>query len=87
MTENDITGIIVDCCLRIHKTLGPGLLESVYEELLAHELKKKGLRMKTKRDSYFLRRYQAGCWIQGRFNCRRDGHHRVEICSGCNSSA
>ncbi len=43
MTENDITGNIVDCCVKIHKTLGPGLLESVYEEVLAYELKKKGL--------------------------------------------
>jgi len=43
MTENDITGIIIDCCVRMHKTLGPGLLESVYEEVLAYELKKKGL--------------------------------------------
>jgi GxxExxY protein len=43
MTENDITGNIVDCCVKIHRTLGPGLLESVYEEVLACELKKKGL--------------------------------------------
>ncbi len=43
MTENDITGIIVDCSVKIHKTLGPGLFESVYEEVLAHELKKKVL--------------------------------------------
>ena len=43
MTENDITGNIVDCCIKIHRTLGPGLLESVYEEILAYELKKKGL--------------------------------------------
>jgi GxxExxY protein len=43
MTENDITGNIVDCCVKMHRTLGPGLLESVYEEVLAYELKKKGL--------------------------------------------
>lgn len=43
MTENDITGAVVDCCLKIHKTLDPGLLESVYEEVLAYELKKRGL--------------------------------------------
>jgi GxxExxY protein len=43
MTENDITGNIIDCCIKIHRTLGPGLLESVYEEVLAYELKKKGL--------------------------------------------
>ncbi len=43
MTENDITGNIIDCCVKIHKALGPGLLESVYEEVLSYELKKKGL--------------------------------------------
>ncbi|HUJ16927.1 MAG TPA: GxxExxY protein [Nitrospirota bacterium] len=44
MTENDITGVVVDCCVKIHKLLGPGLLESVYEEILSHDLEKKGMR-------------------------------------------
>jgi GxxExxY protein len=44
MTENDITGSIVDCCVKIHKTLSPGLLESVYEEVLTYELHRKRLR-------------------------------------------
>ena len=43
MTENEITGTIIDCCIKIHRTLGPGLLESVYEEILVYELKNKGL--------------------------------------------
>ena len=43
MTENEITAIIIDCCIKIHKTLGPGLLESVYENVLVYELKKRGL--------------------------------------------
>jgi len=34
----------VDCCYRIHTTLGPGLLESVYLEILIYELKKSGLK-------------------------------------------
>jgi GxxExxY protein len=34
----------VDCCYRIHTTLGPGLLESVYLEILVYELKKIGLK-------------------------------------------
>ncbi len=44
MTENDIAKIVVDLCVKIHKTLGPGLLESVYEAALIHELKKLGIR-------------------------------------------
>jgi len=42
MTENEIAKIIVDLCFKIHKVLGPGLLESVYEEVLVYELKKFG---------------------------------------------
>ena len=36
--ENDLASIIVDCCYHIHVNLGPGLLESVYEEILYSEL-------------------------------------------------
>jgi len=42
MTENTITGEIVDAACRIHTTLGPGLLESVYEAALAWELENRG---------------------------------------------
>ena len=45
MTENEIARIIVDAAYKIHTTLGPGLLESVYEVILAHELEKRGLRV------------------------------------------
>lgn len=43
MSENEISKIIFDCALKIHKNLGPGLLESAYEECLFYELKKYGL--------------------------------------------
>lgn len=45
MTENEIAKIIVNSCYDIHVKLGPGLLESVYEEILFHELINKGLRV------------------------------------------
>ncbi len=45
MHENEISGIIVDCCLHVHKTLGPGLLESVYEEVLSYELIRRNLKV------------------------------------------
>lgn len=41
MIENEIAKIIVDAVFQIHKGMGPGLLESVYEVVLAHALKKK----------------------------------------------
>ena len=46
MTENEIAKIIVDTAFHIHKSLGPGLLESVYDTVLAYELKKRGLKVK-----------------------------------------
>ncbi|NNE97777.1 MAG: GxxExxY protein [Pyrinomonadaceae bacterium] len=42
MNENELSRIIVDSAFKIHTTLGPGLLESVYEAVLAHELKMRG---------------------------------------------
>lgn len=38
MTENQISKVIFDCALKVHKALGPGLLESAYEECLYYEL-------------------------------------------------
>jgi GxxExxY protein len=38
---------VVDAAFRVHKTLGPGLLESVYEVSLAYELRKRGLKLET----------------------------------------
>ncbi len=43
MTENEIARQVVDACYRIHTSLGPGLLESVYESVLAYELERRGL--------------------------------------------
>ena len=43
MTENEIAQQVVDAAYKIHKALGPGLLESVYEVALIHELRKRGL--------------------------------------------
>lgn len=44
MTENAIAKEIVDAAFRIHTTLGPGLLESVYHAVLSYELTQRGLR-------------------------------------------
>jgi GxxExxY protein len=47
MTENELSHQIIGCSIDIHKTLGPGLLESVYEAALAYDLKQLGLDVKT----------------------------------------
>src|SRR5215510_11587920 len=43
MTENQLAAIAVDICYKIHTTLGPGLLESVYEAAFAYELDKRNI--------------------------------------------
>ncbi len=43
MDENEIGRIIVDAAIMVHRELGPGLLESVYEAVLAQELRNRGL--------------------------------------------
>ena len=40
MTENEITEVIIGCAIKVHKSLGPGLLESAYEECMDYELRK-----------------------------------------------
>jgi len=50
MTENEIAKIVVDLCIKIHRTLGPGLLEAVYEAALIYELKKLGILCKSQVD-------------------------------------
>ncbi len=45
MDENEISKIVFESALKIHKVLGPGLLESAYEECLFYELKKYDLKV------------------------------------------
>ena len=46
MNENEISRIVVNTCYNIHKEYGPGLFESVYEEIFCYELTKEGLYFK-----------------------------------------
>jgi GxxExxY protein len=45
MKENEIGTAVVEASIRIHRELGPGLLESVYEIVLAHDLKERGFKV------------------------------------------
>src|SRR5690242_19857159 len=49
MKENDISGLIVSACYRVHKTLGPGLLESAYTACLIFELQQLNLHFETQK--------------------------------------
>ena len=45
ISEEEISKIVFDCALKVHKALGPGLLESAYEDCLFYELKKTHLKV------------------------------------------
>jgi len=45
MTENEVAKQVVDVAYKIHTGFGPGLLESVYETIMAYELQKRGLQV------------------------------------------
>jgi len=45
MELNKISEVIIGCAIKVHRTLGPGLLESAYQECLLYELEKLGLKV------------------------------------------
>lgn len=47
MEEDAVAKVIVDAAIKVHRTLGPGLLESAYQQCLAFELRKRGLKVET----------------------------------------
>lgn len=49
MTPDKISNLVIGHAIKIHKTLGPGLLESAYHECMIHELKKAGLRYESEK--------------------------------------
>lgn len=70
---DDITGTIIDASVRIHRDLGPGLLESVYEAILARVLERRGLhveRQKVLGFEYeglaFKDGYRVDLWVESR---------------------
>ena len=50
MNENELSAIIVDAALKVHRALGPGLLASVYEAALTLELQKRGLTVEVQKE-------------------------------------
>lgn len=47
--RHDVSRVVVDCAFKIHKALGPGLLESAYEKCLQYELINRGLKVETQK--------------------------------------
>ena len=71
MTENDISKIILDCAFKVHTSLGPGLLEKVYQECLAYELRNVGFKVEVEKpmplvyeDIKFDCGYRIDLWVE-----------------------
>jgi len=72
MEDRELTEKIIGCAMRVHSTLGPGFLESVYQKALAHELHKSGLRLDIEKfitvlyDGVVAGNFSADILIEGR---------------------
>ncbi|WP_421772963.1 GxxExxY protein [Gracilimonas sp.] len=73
MIENELSKTIIGTCIEIHRELGPGLLESVYEEVLFSELDEKGLHVQRQvsvpllyKDIYFDTAYRLDLLVNNR---------------------
>lgn len=73
MTENEIAKIAVNYAYKVHKTLGPGLMESVYQKCLVYELTKSGLKIETEKtlaviygDIIIESGYRLDIWIENK---------------------
>jgi GxxExxY protein len=78
MTENELATIAVDICYKIHTTLGPGLLESVYEAAFAYELEKRGIAY-TRQQGIVAKYEKAELDVGFRANIIMEGKLVVEI--------
>lgn len=68
MELDQVTGAIVDSAMRLHTALGPGMLESVYEKCLTHELVKRGLKV------------EAQVWLPVIYDgVKIDGGYRIDL--------
>ena len=66
-SKNELSETIIGCIIKVHQTLGPGFLESVYRRALMIELRKSGLNAETEKE------------IQVRYEGEEVGRHRLDI--------
>ncbi len=81
MHENEIAREIVDAAYKIHTTLGPGLLESVYENVLVYELSQRGLHVLQQHPIPVIygEVRSAGTGFRADLIVEPEGHRRIEI--------
>jgi GxxExxY protein len=72
MEDEALTEAIIGCAMKVHRTLGPGFLESVYENAFAHEMRKTGLHVecqvpiKVYYDGIVVGDFSADMLVEGR---------------------
>lgn len=70
--DEALTATIIGCAMQVHRTLGPGFLESVYENAFAHEMRKAGLRVEcqapiqVRYDGIVVGDFRADVWVERR---------------------
>jgi GxxExxY protein len=87
MTENEIGRFVVDSAIAIHRELGPGLLESVYEVILAHQLRQRGLHVERQvaipieyRGVKFDEAFRADILVEGKVVLELKSIERIAPC-------
>ncbi len=71
MELQQLTETIIGCAMKVHRTLGPGFLESVYQKALTHELQKVGLRVECEKpiqvryDGVVVGDFAADMFVEG----------------------
>jgi GxxExxY protein len=67
LIQADLSEKIIGCCIRVHKTLGPGFLEKIYEEALCLELTKAGLKYERQKQVIVV------------YHGKQIGEHRLDL--------
>jgi len=77
MTENEITEVVIGCAIKVHRSLGPGLLESAYEECMDYELPKTILEIERQKPLPLIyEEVKLDCGYQVRFYGKRKSNYR-----------
>ena len=90
MTENEIASLIMDSAFLIHRELGPGLLESVYEVVLARQLTDMGLAVERQvpvpirfKDIIFDEGFRADLFVEQKVIIELESVERLQVVNKC----
>ena len=83
MEHEILTQTIIGCAMKVHSALGPGFLESVYRNAMAHELRKSGLRVECEHpitvryDGVMVGEFSADMWVEGKVLLELKANHAL----------